>query len=194
MQALLKQMRNTISDAERASRYAGNPERYVVERHEGGVSCEHTSSTFALARENFLDQVKVALGMAPFGKRNNLVDYRWLTPMHLEYRIRLTGSKEGEIGVCTATLRQLPEANRAAMYPGGAEHSATILSGFYVDEGSGQVDSVADERPGFNLEFHTEGACPEVWLVAEDGGVHQEAVLWPSLDAMSTAGIDVSIR
>lgn len=75
----------------------------------------------------------------------------------------------------------------------GIEREALTMPGFYVDEGSGKVYSTADARPGFRFEFHNKGDHHEIWLIAEDGEVHQEAVLWPSLDAMSTVGIDVSI-
>ncbi len=65
--------------------------------------------------------------------------------------------------------------------------------GYYVDEGSGKVCGTWMTPPGCHFEYHDKQNHREIWIVAdEDGEVLQEAVLWPSIEAMAAAGIDVS--
>jgi hypothetical protein len=63
--------------------------------------------------------------------------------------------------------------------------------GYYVDEGSGRICSTAEPPANCHFEFHSDAGFAEVWIVKESGEVHQENMLWPSLEAMREAGIDV---
>lgn len=70
-----------------------------------------------------------------------------------------------------------------------------MQQGFYVDEGSGKVKSTEQAPDGCHFEFHDKGSYVSVWIVADsDGEVLQENVLWPSLTALSEAGVDVTIQ
>ena len=46
---------------------------------------------------------------------------------------------------------------------------------------------------GLSLEFKIRGGYQEAWIVSDtDFEVLQEVVLWPSLEALAAAGVDVS--
>lgn len=67
------------------------------------------------------------------------------------------------------------------------------MLGYYVDEGTGRVCSTSMAPSGCHFEFKDKKGFREVWIVADqDGEVLQEAVFWPSLEALAAAGVDVS--
>ena len=68
------------------------------------------------------------------------------------------------------------------------------MRGYYVDEGSGKVCSTDTPPAGCHFEFHEKASYVSVWIIAEDGEVLQENVLWPSLEALAAAGVDVTIQ
>jgi len=64
--------------------------------------------------------------------------------------------------------------------------------GYYVDE-SGNVCSIATPPNGCHFLFQDKETYQAVLIViSETGEVHEEYVLWDSLEAMSVAGVDVS--
>jgi ABC-type arginine transport system ATPase subunit len=68
-----------------------------------------------------------------------------------------------------------------------------IKNGFYVDQ-DGVVRSTVDVPAGMHFEFNEEPKFINAALVVTDTGmVHDEYVLWPSLEALSAAGVDVSV-
>lgn len=68
----------------------------------------------------------------------------------------------------------------------------TPTSGFYVDA-NGNVCSIATPPNGCQFQFEDKSTYQRVLIVvSHTGEVHDEYVLWPSLDAMSDAGVDVS--
>ena len=67
------------------------------------------------------------------------------------------------------------------------------MLGYYVEEASGKVCSTAVPPYGCHFEFHEKPTYREIWVVADqDGEVLQEAVFWPSLEALAAAGVDIS--
>jgi len=69
---------------------------------------------------------------------------------------------------------------------------AQIENGFFVDQ-DGVVCSTAVAPEGMHYEFEEKPTYRNVLLVVTaTGEVHDEYVLWHSLEALSTAGVDVS--
>jgi ABC-type arginine transport system ATPase subunit len=66
-------------------------------------------------------------------------------------------------------------------------------TGFYCDE-SGKVQSTAEGAPeGFHFSFEEKSTYRQVLIVeTQTGEVKDEYVLWPTLEALSEAGVDVS--
>lgn len=75
-----------------------------------------------------------------------------------------------------------------------AEIMTCMKNGYYVDEGSGKCCSTENAPLGCHFKLQDNGGYKTVAIIADcDGEVLQEPVFWPSLEAMSDAGIDVSM-
>jgi hypothetical protein len=68
----------------------------------------------------------------------------------------------------------------------------TPTQGYYVNQG-GDVCSIATPPEGCHFLFESKETYQMVSIViSATCEVHDEYVLWPSLEAMSAAGVDVS--